>query len=362
MYGAPSCGCDCGTAYPPVFTAPAPVYNTPAPVYSAPAPVYSAPAPVFSAPAPVFGASSCGLSGGHALEEGCCPGPVVEKKSIITKPITVPYSYSEPTYSKQCFQRPAGVDRKVIPSAYETAPTCETLETVVKVPTTDVHVQEQPLVRKTCTTSEYIIQIPIVETTCTSAPLCKKTVRTQDNVLTTVSKKTSCAKQLCTQNKVVDQPFTETVCQDYQGSITKTGAKTVLKPEVVKSCFQLPPRKCLKPATGPGVFLDYGNGRVPYDGGYNGGYDGAFVAGGAVIGDAVAYGADAFAPGYYGAGPAVAEVFAPASPCYGSAPVFAEAFAPATGYCGSAPEAVVSNVLPTSYLGCASGPVCSCAA
>ncbi|XP_054273276.1 uncharacterized protein LOC128993411 [Macrosteles quadrilineatus] len=182
-----------------------------------------------------------------AYTVGCCPGPVVEKNTVVNKAVNVPYTYQVPTYSKKCYQQPAGVDKKVIPSTYETCPVCETSQTIVKVPTTDIEVQQTPLCKKTCTTSEYIIQIPIVETTCTSTPLCKKTVKTQDNLLTTCARKTSCAKQVCTQNKVIETPLTSTVCQDYQGSICKTGCKTVIQPEIKKSCVQLPPYKCLKP-------------------------------------------------------------------------------------------------------------------
>lgn len=227
-------------------------------------------------------------------EEGCCPGPVVEQKTVVERPVTIPYSFTEPTFSKQCFQR-GTVSREVIPGSFESAPVCETLQQTTKLPTTDITTLEQPLCKTTCTTSEYVIQIPIIETTCTSSPLCRKSTRTQDNLITTVSKQTGCAKQVCSQNKVIERPLTETVCQNYQGAITTSGAQTVLKPEVVTSAVQLPPYNCLKPA-----------GPVVYEGGFGG-----YAGGVEVVGGAGYYGGYTGLSGYTG-GVGIVEVGAPA--------------------------------------------------
>lgn len=270
-----------------------------APSYSGCGPFFPAPptyrvGPVFPGPpaGPVFPGYPV-FPGFPGYEEGCCPGPIVEQKTVVERPVTIPYSFSEPTYSKQCFQR-GTVSREVIPGSFESAPVCETLEQTTKLPTTDITTFEQPLSKTTCTTSEYVIQIPIVETTCTSSPLCRKSVRTQDNIITTVSKATGCAKQVCTQNKVIEQPISETVCQNYQGAITTSGAQTVLKPEVVSSTVQLPPYNCLKPA-GPVVF----------EGGF-GGYSGGV----GVVGGAGYYGGYTGLPGY-STGVGIVEVGAP---------------------------------------------------
>lgn len=295
------------------------------------APSHSGCGPFFPAP-PTY-------PGFPGYEEGCCPGPIVEKKTVVERPVTIPYSFSQPTFSKQCFQR-GTVSREVIPGSFETAPVCETLEQTTKLPTTDITTVEQPLCKTTCTTSEYVIQIPIIETTCTSSPLCRKSVRTQDNLITTVSKATGCAKQVCTQNKIIEKPISETVCQNYQGAITTSGAQTVLKPEVVSSTVQLPPYNCLKPAVSAAP--------VVFEGGF-GGYSGGVE----VVGGAGYFGGYTGLPGY---STGVVEVGAPAvvgavgSPGYG------------LGY-GCGLGGIVEVAAPPTYFPSpAPGPNCFCTA
>lgn len=268
-------------------------------------------------------------------EEGCCPGQVIEKKYVTHKPVTETYTYQVPVYSKKCHQQSAGVDKQVIPRSYETAPVCETQETVVKIPTTDMEVQNQPLCKRTCTTSSYIIQIPITETTCTNSPLCKKTVRSQDNVLTTVSKKTSCAKQHCTQNTIVEKPVYETVCQDYQQSVDKVGTKTVLKPEVKKYCVQMKPYRCMKPV------YDHGSSSGPVDvsaSSYAGAYASSNLDNYSTAGAASYVDSDYSAAGAY-QGSAPADFSAPSyvsAPSYISAPSYVSGPAHGSAPCNCA--------------------------